>query len=124
MISVYIASPYSTGDQLENVNRSFDAYIELVKLGFFPYAPLHAHFIHERHPLPYEKWMMIDEYWLAKCDCVLRLEGDSRGADQECVYADALGKKVFYTIEELAYYYSTNDPNKLADIEKLRILGL
>lgn len=106
-ISVYIASPYSLpkGEQLENVYKSFDAYYDLVKSGFIPFAPLTCHFIHERHPLPYEKWIGIDNEWQDKCDCLLRLLGESKGADREVDRMGLFGKPVFYCIEDLIKFY-------------------
>jgi hypothetical protein len=105
MISVYIASPYSIGNQLENVNKSLDTYSKLVNFGFIPFAPLTSHYIHERYPLPYEKWLEIDCYWLDKCDCLLRLPGESDGADKELNRMIMLGKPVFYNIDDLVCYY-------------------
>jgi hypothetical protein len=108
-ISVYIASAYTIpeGKQLENVLNSFDVYHQLVDLGYFPYAPLHSHFIHEHHPLPYLKWMQIDYYWLSKCDCVLRLPGESPGADAEVGYAKKKQIPVFCNITEMHNHFFT-----------------
>jgi hypothetical protein len=106
-ICVYIASPYSLpeGEQLENAYKSFDAYYDLIKAGFIPFAPLTCHFIHERHPLPYEKWIEIDNEWQDKCDCLLRLPGEGKGADREVDRMGLFGKPVFYCIEDLIKFY-------------------
>lgn len=53
-IRVYIASPYTLGDQLENVNVQMDMYSELLDLGTLPFAPLYSHYVHERHPKSYD----------------------------------------------------------------------
>jgi hypothetical protein len=84
MIRVYIASPYTVGDKLENVHRAMAAFDKLVKLGFAPYAPLLSHYQHERYPLPYDKWLELDIEWLKQCDFLIRLPGESAGADCEC----------------------------------------
>jgi len=39
--------------------------------------------------------------WITVCDCVLRLEGESPGADAEVVLAKKKGIPVFYSIDEL-----------------------
>jgi hypothetical protein len=39
--------------------------------------------------------------WLAVCDCVLRLPGESKGADAEVKFAQEIGKPVYYSIAEL-----------------------
>lgn len=101
MISVYIASPYSIGGKEENVKRSFEAYNELLKLDFMPFAPLTSHYIDQLYPQSWEQWLFIDEYWLSKCDCVLRLPGESKGADREVKTAELLNIPVFYGIDDL-----------------------
>ena len=106
-IKVYIASKYSfpEGQQLQNTYNSFAIYHQLVNLGFIPFAPLHSHFIHEKFPLPYEKWIMIDLEWLKICNCVLRLDGESQGSDIECQFAKENNIPVFYDIDGLITYY-------------------
>lgn len=101
--SVYIASPYTKpeGKQLQNTEKSFDVASELIDLGFIPYAPLWSHYLHERHPKNWETWMELDLYWLEKCDCLLRLPGESKGADIEVEHAHEKGIPVFYEIDDL-----------------------
>lgn len=101
MITVYIASPYTKGNPLENVNKSFDVALELIKLGYAPYPPLYSHYLEERDPQPYETWMTLDKEWVSRCDCLLRLPGESSGADAEVELATKIGIPVFYTIGEL-----------------------
>lgn len=38
---------------------------------------------------------------LTKCDAILRIPGDSTGADKDVEIAKSLGLKVFYTINEI-----------------------
>jgi len=101
MIAVYIASPYSKGVLLDNVNRSFDVALELIDLGFAPYPPLYSHYLEVRSSRPYEVWMTLDKEWLLRCDCVLRLEGESIGADAEVSLAVENNIPVFYGISDL-----------------------
>jgi len=98
--SVYIASPY-TGNEDQNVRIQIDTAAELRYRGFFPFWPLHSHFEHMAHPKPYDIWMNADLYWLAKCDCVLRLPGESSGADKEIEHAKRLNIPVYYSLDEL-----------------------
>lgn len=105
MIKVYIASPYTLGDVAVNVKRQIDCADELMNIGFLPFAPLYSHFQHMIHPRPYEDWIQIDLEWVEVCDCVLRLEGESHGADGEVLYAKQLGKPVFKSIEKLKEHY-------------------
>lgn len=76
-----------------------------MNIGFLPFAPLYSHFQHMVHPRPYSDWIQIDLEWVAVCDCVLRLEGESTGADGEEEYALELGKPVFKSIEALKEHY-------------------
>lgn len=48
---------------------------------------------------------------LLKCDAVLRLEGESKGADEDVRVAKELGLKVFFRLEDIPamppYHFST-----------------
>jgi len=77
-------------------------------LGFLPFAPLYSHYIHERHQKSYDAWMETDYEWIDVCDCILRLPGESGGADLEVKYAQKTGKLVFYTLKELVEYFKSN----------------
>jgi hypothetical protein len=105
-LKVYIANPYTIPEdkQLQNVYNSFKVFDELSKLGFIPFAPLTSHFIHEKYPQKYAFWLEYDYEWLSVCDCLLRLEGTSLGADEEVEYAKQNGVVVFYTIQSLIEY--------------------
>jgi len=101
MISVYIASPYTKGDVAVNVRKSFIVADKLAREGYLPFPPLFSHFWHFLFPHPYEYWMRLDKEWILHCNCVLRLPGESRGADEEVEYATNAGIPVFYSIKEL-----------------------
>ena len=103
MVTVYIASPYTLGDPLENVNKSFDVASKLIKLGYAPYCPLYSHYLEMRNPEKYETWMDLDFEWIKRCDCLLRLPGQSSGADKEVKFAESIGIPVFYSIEGLEW---------------------
>lgn len=96
MIKVYIASPYTIGNTAENVKAQLDMANELLEHGFSPYVPLLTHFLHMAHPQPDEVWFKLDFDWLLMCDCVLRLPGESAGADREVELARHKGLPVFY----------------------------
>lgn len=111
MITVYIASPYTTGDQILNVRRSLDVAAALIEVGLAPYCPLLSHFHHFLYPLPYDKWTELDLEWVRRCDALLRLTGESKGADREVEEAIACGIPVYYSIHSLV--------NDLERIKKL-----
>lgn len=100
-IRVYIASPYTIGDQALNVRKQIETGHFLLKNGYTPFIPELHHFMHMITPLTYDEVMELDLSWLEMCDVLLRLPGESKGADIEVEYALKLGKKVFYSFEEL-----------------------
>jgi len=105
MKKVYIASPYTIGDVAVNVKVQMDVADKLIGLGFVPFVPLYSHFQHMMHPRPYHVWMDLCKEWVTVCDCVLRLPGESKGADDECKVAKENGILVFTSIKELEEYY-------------------
>lgn len=109
MIKVYIASPYTLGDIAVNVKFQMDIADVLIEFGFAPYVPLYSHFQHMAHPRPYDDWVKLDLAWVEVCDCLLRVGGESPGADNEVKYAKKLGKKIFHsTLEVIEFYKQYN----------------
>lgn len=107
MKTVYIASPYTKGDVAVNVRESFLVADELVKLGFAPFPPLFSHFWHFLSPKSYETWITLDNEWVQRCDYLLRLPGESAGADHEVRLALNYHIPVFFSIEELVHHDQT-----------------
>lgn len=101
MKKVYIASPYTLGDVAVNVKKQMDVADELIGLGYAPFVPLYSHFQHMAHPRPYETWTRLDNVWVLVCDAVLRLPGESKGADAEVDLAKSNNIPVAYSIGEL-----------------------
>ena len=101
MTLIYLASPYSVGDQILNVRRSLEIADRLLNMGYTPYCPLLNHFWHFFSPKSIETWHEIDKVILKKCDAVLRLDGISKGADAEVLLAETLGIPVYYSLGEL-----------------------
>jgi hypothetical protein len=98
---VYIASPYSLGDPEENVRVQIDAAHRLMDLGHTPIAPLLSHFLHLHRPRPYEDWLRSDLEIIPRCDMLLRLPGESPGADRETDLAMTLSIPVIYGWDKL-----------------------
>ena len=105
MRKIYIASPYTKGDVALNVKRQLDYADTLLDMGFVPCVPLYSHFQHMVHPRPYEDWIKLDLEWIAVCDGLLRLEGESAGADREVIHAKSLDIPVFHSLEEMDKYF-------------------
>lgn len=96
--TVYIASAYTKGDQAENVKAQIDAADQLMNYGFAVYVPLLSHFQHMIHPRPYQDWIELDNIWVLKCDILLRLPGESAGADEEAQLARDNNMPVYHDI--------------------------
>lgn len=97
---IYIASPYSSyADKMDAVKAQIDAFAALRDAGHEPVAPLLSHYVDLCYPADYNRWMQWALAILARCDAVLRLPGESSGADQEVTKARALGKPVYTSIE-------------------------
>lgn len=97
---VYISSPYTVGNKRDNVNRQLRVANRLWDQGYTPIPPLLSHFWDIIYPKPWEKWIAYDLKILASCDCVLRLEGKSEGADLEVEEAKRLGIPVLFSERE------------------------
>ena len=79
---VYVAGPYSSNPEA-NVGRAMAVWHELKDLGFHPYLPHLSHFLHLVRPRAYEEWLAYDLIELRLCHALLRLDGNSAGADLE-----------------------------------------
>jgi len=101
MIRVYIASPYSKGDKEANVNKAIDIANKLYDMEYAPYIPVLTHFWELCHHRPYEEWLVLDREFILCCDCILRIDGDSSGADDEIKFAREANIPVFYSIKDL-----------------------
>ena len=73
----------------------------LIQMGIAPYVPHLSHFQHMMWPHDYEVWMAVGLAWLRTCDAILRLPGESPGADREVEVARILEIPVFYSVDKL-----------------------
>lgn len=93
---VYIAGPYTKGDVAANVRAAIDAAQAILLAGHAPFVPHLTHFWHLLYPGPYEQWITLDLAWLDICDALVRLPGESAGADREVAHAMTHGLAVYY----------------------------
>jgi hypothetical protein len=103
MITVYIASPYTKSDVSANVRKSINIADQLVSLGYVPFVPLLSHFWDLISPKPYDIWLYMDLEWIDRCDCLLRLPGESTGADIEVDHAAKCNIPVYHSVVELLH---------------------
>jgi len=99
---VYLAGPYSLPDPLENVQQSVALADELLHEGFVvPLVPHLTHLWDQLSPKTVEHWYAYDLELLARCDALLRLPGESVGADREVDFAQRAGIPVFHSKAQL-----------------------
>ena len=101
MIHVYVAGPYTKGDVVVNVAEAIKVGDRLMELGYIPFIPHFTHFWHFLHHRPWEDWIKYDAEWVKRCDALLRIPGESTGADIEVKQAEGLEIPVFYSLEQL-----------------------
>lgn len=103
MAVIYIASPYTTGDVAANVASQIDAAHRIMDMGHAPIAPLLSHYLHIYRQRPYEDWINADLEIVKKCDALIRLPGESNGADNEVSMAEGLGVPVAHSWKDLEH---------------------
>lgn len=89
---VYLSGPISTGakshaDRLRNVGAFIDAHLLLMRKGYAVINPGLTHFVDPTDALGHDAWIEADLSLVACADVVVRLPGNSRGADMECDHA-------------------------------------
>lgn len=93
---IYIAGPYTKGDVAQNVANAIHVANHLLDQGCVPFVPHLTHFWHLIHPRPYEDWLGYDLVWLEQCDTLVRIDGDSNGANKEEERMRELERPVFH----------------------------
>lgn len=131
--SVFIASPYTYGNKLKNVQTQMLASSVLIHLGFQVYTPLLTHFSDEYlktlndnnyPPVEEKQWINLGLSYVSKCHILVRLltkdeNGDvieSNGSDNEETEARDNNLKIykFNTVDEMKSFF-TNNYNYIID---------
>jgi len=102
MIKVYIASPYWHENYIvrcENVMNQIHVANTLIDAGYAPFWPLHSHFVAQRYARAESEWLALSCEWVKQCDVLLRLRGESKGADEEVALAHDYEIEVYYDME-------------------------
>ncbi len=100
-MKVYIAGPYSKGDVAVNVRNAIMAGNMVAQRGHIPFIPHLTHFWHMLTPREYQFWLDQDIEWLKDCDAILRLDGESSGADNEMRLAEKWGLLIYHSVFEI-----------------------
>lgn len=108
IIKIYVAGAYSAStweDKQVNTDKAVEIGVQLILKGHNPFIPHLTHYVDKMAidnniNIPWEKWIQIDDEWLCLCDGFL-LISHSRGADMELKRAKELGKKIYYSLDEI-----------------------
>ena len=84
-----------------NVRNAIYADNLMARRGHIPFIPHLMHFWHMLIPHEYEFWLDQDLVWLKECDAVLRLPGESAGADTEVRIAKHLGMPIYHDVFDI-----------------------
>lgn len=114
---IYVAGPISKGDLRHNIGMANTAAMALVKAGFSVIVPHASCFygnnwvggalVPEHLPAgtTHDDWYSLDLVIVRRCDAVLRLPGESVGADLEVAEARKHAIPVFLSISELVFSF-------------------
>jgi hypothetical protein len=100
-MSIYVSGPFTKGDRTVNVRNAMIAGKELMAKGHFPFVPHLSFFFDLMFPHSWDHWMEFDLNFLDKCDALVRLPGESKGADIEVHHAQLQDIEVFYSTKEV-----------------------
>lgn len=112
---VYLAGPISKGDLAHNINQATDAFAALARAGLAPLCPHWSAFSGGAKVsatggsvyavasavgcgLSHADWLDVDLTFVERSDAVLRLPGESTGADMEVAHARDKGIPVFDSV--------------------------
>ena len=104
-MKVFVSGPYTLGNKEKNVRQAILTGEEIIKLGHTPFIPHLCHFWDKQSHHEYQYWIDYDLDWLESCDALLRIPGDSIGADNEVKKALILHIPVYYSLAELRDYW-------------------
>lgn len=97
---VYIAGPYTHPDPVANTNKAVRIGNLLSERGYAVFIPHLTLLWHIITPKPLQFWYDHDIEILRRCDLLYRIEGNSKGADEEVRIAEELGIKIVYENQE------------------------
>ena len=105
-LKVYISGPITKGSRNANFFQACEAEYQLMLAGFAPLNPARSIILPFawQDDMPHELWLECDLPWVAASDAVLRLPGESTGADEECRYAVQHNIPTFVSIKFLEHW--------------------
>lgn len=91
---VYVAGPI-TGNPFGCVRESIPVFSYVRRIGGWPFMPQWSVLPEMIEFIPYEEWLDYDFDFLVRADALLRLDGESPGADREVEFMQGMRKPTF-----------------------------
>lgn len=91
---VYVAGPI-TSNPFGCVRESVPVFLELREMGLVPFMPQWSVLPEMIEKIDYEVWLEHDFDIIRHCQAIVRLPGDSPGADREGMFGAELGIPIF-----------------------------
>jgi hypothetical protein len=100
---IYCAGPMTgSGNPYANLYRGLEAGAVLLDKGYAPYIPhLTAILEMAKGARTRAVWLELDRAFLLTCDALLRLRGESPGAEKEVIWAREAKMEVYYSLDSL-----------------------
>lgn len=93
---VYISGPITKGDKNHNLYQAMVAHKQLLEAGFSVINPMPSMIYPFNHEIEHLAWLENDLPHVAAAHAVLRLPGESLGAEMECQWAEEKGVPIYY----------------------------
>lgn len=111
---IYLSGPITIPDPCANTHFAVKIADALVSAGFTPFVPHLSTLWQHIQPHSHDWWIDYDLRIIDNCELVVRIPGESKGADIECAYAARNGIPVLHL--------ETTDPSEA--VFKLRLWAL
>lgn len=106
---IYVAGPITVGPHPLNIRNGIDVGKTLRELGMIPFIPMVDFLYMVVYPhTTWEENLDYDEQIILRCDALLRIPGESKGADREVEFARSNGIPVFFDIASLHEWTQLN----------------
>jgi len=98
----YISCPLTLGNRNHNWFQAAEAQRLLMQAGYAVHNPAHALMFPAQNQFTWHEWLAMDEVVISRCDLIVLLPGESKGADREVAYARKRGIPVLTLDEALS----------------------
>lgn len=115
---IYISGPITKENRTQNFATAANMQTALINSGFATMNPMLSMMHPDAWTIAHRAWLENDLPWVAVADVVLRLPGESSGADEETAYAKSLGIPVitnYAALLDWKYKWDAAQPKTVAN---------